>query len=443
MAKKRVGSKTAPEKLTQARCTLLSTKPWYGQMALLVTWQEADSEELKKSVQTMGVCARYNKIYCYWNRDFVDSLTTAEVYGVIMHELEHLVRSHITRQRDMGCDPFIWNIAADMCINGKKNSPKIGYDTSCQPIMPFPDSIVWIEDNWPDNETAEYYYNRLIEENEALKQMMKIGAKLKDILNGDGSGSSGGSLTKEQIKEIKDLYDKASKMDSHDPWQLSDMAASQVRQLVASMAREAQSRAAGKTPGHISELIDELCTPVVDWRQVLRKFFDRHVGNRRFTYARRSRRYGGFGTKGISRHAAAEISVIVDTSGSISQDDLGQFFAEIESMCSCAKIGVLQWDHDFQGYERSYRRNDWKNIEIKGRGGTDMEAPVHWLIKNKLVGNACVMLTDGYCSYAKEQAFPMITCLCEDGSEPNWGMVVHMHKNNFAQEAKSAFHVGS
>jgi predicted metal-dependent peptidase len=136
---------------------------------------------------------------------------------------------------------------------------------------------------------------------------------------------------------------------------------------------------------------------------------------------------------GISHHAAATVCVIIDTSGSIGTKELQQFFAEIDAIASRAKVHVLQWDHAFQGYG-VYRRGDWKRFKVHGRGGTDMAAPVKWLIDNRMVADVQVMLTDGYTGWADKSivGFPFITVITTpegttDG--PKYGCCVRMNAN--------------
>ena len=215
----------------------------------------------------------------------------------------------------------------------------------------------------------------------------------------------------------------------HSIWKNSELSPDVIRQIIHDSTIQAIERSQGKVPGHLSELLKQLSQPVVSWRQVLRQYFGRHLGDRRKTYSRRDRRKDSFGLPGISRHAAARVSCIIDTSGSIGHEELEQFFAEIEAISYRARICILQWDHDFQGFTDRYRRGYWKKIEIKGRGGTDMVAPVEWLEKQGLVGDVCVMLTDGECSYANKKSFPMVTCITtQNGSEPDWGKVIRMDR---------------
>jgi predicted metal-dependent peptidase len=161
--------------------------------------------------------------------------------------------------------------------------------------------------------------------------------------------------------------------------------------------------------------IDELQKPVVRWYDILRRFLGRHCGGRRMTWARRNRRVRKFGFKGVSHRAVAKLSLVVDTSGSISDRLLEQFFAEIEQISHHTEVSVLMWDHGFQGFWPKYRKGDWKKIEIGGRGGTDMAAPIEWLVSQGLVGDAMIMLTDGEVSgYGPEREFPFVNLIGND-----------------------------
>lgn len=214
------------------------------------------------------------------------------------------------------------------------------------------------------------------------------------------------------------------------------MSKDEIRQLIHDAAVHAASRSQGRMPGHLSDLLKQLAEPIVSWRQIMRLYLGRHLGDRRKTYSRRDRRRDLFGLPGISHHAAATASVVVDTSGSISKEDLEQFFAEIDALAYRTRVCILQWDHAFQGFTPRYRRGDWKKIKIHGRGGTDMAAPVEWLLENRLIGDVCVMLTDGYCNYTEPRSFPMLTCITTPGgAEPNWGRVIYLNGKAEKEEA--------
>ena len=429
------------DKLMKARCRLMIKKPWYGHFAMRMVWKPSEMEWLPEEARTMGVrVMSTGDIECIYYPPFVDRLSVEENFAVVQHEIEHVVRLHCLRRQQR--HPQVWNIAADMTINGSKDRPRIGYedvsatDPDKKLIVPMKDSIVWIPKDWPQDQTSEFYYEKLLKGSDKSGKKGKTegpgegrgnapgkGNQDEDGSDGEGGGSggSGGSGN-----NGLDKYGKT--LDDHSIWDQSDIDEDAARQLVKNACDYASGQAQGDTPGHLKDAINALNKPIVRWRELLRMYLGRHLGNSRKTYSRRNRRQDVFGLPGKSHRAAATATVIIDTSGSISKEDLQQFFAEIEAIAYKTKVMVLQWDHAFQGYG-PYRRGSWKNFQINGRGGTDMAAPVVWLKKNKLVNDVQIMLTDGYCNYvpSEEVGFPFVTVITNKaGSKPSYGHSIYL-----------------
>ena len=434
------------DKLMQARCRLMMREPWYGHIAMGMVWRASDMAWIPEQERTMGVRIMSNgQVECIYYPPFVNSLNIKELFAVIQHEIEHIVRVHCIRVGDR--EPQAWNIAADMTVNGPKSKPRIGYNdpSTNEIIIPLKDRIIWIPEDWAKDSTSEAYYSQL-KKRQHIKVCHSCGRQVKSgngkpESNESGSNESGSNESGSKIShdscpicgqsndntyEYGDIKGKA--IDNHSIWNQSDASDDAARQIVRDLVDEATQKCQGQYPGHLQTAIQLLGKPIVRWREMLRHYLGKHVGNRRVTYSRRNRRHDRFGVPGVSHHAAASVNVIIDTSGSIREKELEQFFAEIDSISSRAKTMVLQWDAAFQGYS-PYRRNDWKNFKINGRGGTDMAKPVEWLIANNQIADVQVMLTDGYCNYTdrKNVNFPMITVITNDNTEdPPYGHVVRM-----------------
>lgn len=431
------------DKLMKARCRLMTREPWYGHIAMSMTWIPSQMSWRPEPRRTMGVrIVNSCDIQCLYYPPFVDKLTIKELYAVVQHEIEHIVRCHCVRIGHR--NPEAWNIAVDMTVNGTRKNPRIGYKepSSNKVIVPMEGNIVWIPEDWPHDETGEEYYDRLEKKQKQMGPTCpncgrpQSGAKGKGKGRGkgkpddaSGDGEDGQCPSCGQTGESYSYGGVSGKpMDDHSVWNQSDVSADEARQVIKDVVDQATQKCQGHVPGHLVAAIEALAKPVVRWREILRHYLGRHVGNRRTTYSRRNRRHRRFGIPGVSHHAAATVNVIVDTSGSIGKRELEQFFAEIDAIASRAKVRVLQWDHAFQGYDL-YRRGDWKKFNVHGRGGTDMAAPVEWLVENQLVADVQVMLTDGYCNYADEKPFPMITVITTpEGTTngPGWGHEVRM-----------------
>jgi predicted metal-dependent peptidase len=362
----------------------------------------------------------------------------------------------------------------DMTVNGPRNKPRIGYheSTTAEIIVPFKSDIIWIPEDWAQDGTAEHYYDLLEKKQKQLGPTCpNCGRSHKGQGQQSGSGSGKGKKkdkgqqgeggqgqpqpgqggqpdpnTQGQPQpgsrccpscgqENDGSYNyggvHGKSIDDHSVWNQTDVSQDEARQVVKDMVDQATAKCQGHVPGHLVEAIQQLAKPVVRWRELLRYYLGKHVGNQRKTFSRRNRRHDRFGVPGTSHHAAATVNVIVDTSGSIGSRELEQFFAEIDAIASRAKVNVLLWDHAFQGWA-TYRRGDWKHFKVHGRGGTDMAAPVQWLIDQKLIADVQVMLTDGLCNYHEPCEFPMITVITTpEGTTngPGWGHEVRLRND--------------
>jgi predicted metal-dependent peptidase len=93
----------------------------------------------------------------------------------------------------------------------------------------------------------------------------------------------------------------------------------------------------------------------------------------------------------------------------VSDNLLRRFFAEIDSATDHATLDLLLWDANFQGFYENYKARQWKDrVKLKGRGGTDMRAPVMWLQEKKVRATCYIVLTDGYCNWSEKIATPVI-----------------------------------
>ena len=398
------------DKLINARCRLMINEPFYGHIAMNMVWIPSQMEWITDHDKTMGVrIVNGGEVQCLYYPPFVESLTIEELYAIVQHEIEHILRVHCLRIGNR--DPLAWNIACDMTVNGRREAPRIGFYNQADRTMVIPhkDSIAWIPREWPDDQTAEFYYERIAKATETCANCGR----------GDSSSCKCG-----QYKNIVD----GMPVDDHTTWQQSDVSEDEARQIVKDIADQAVQKSQGRVPGHLSDVLKQLAKPVVRWIELLKHYIGKHVGNKRLTYARRNRRRDEFGQPGVSHHSAADVVVIVDTSRSISKKELQQFFAEIDAISSRSTTHVLQWDCMFQGFAK-YRRGDWKRFKIAGRGGTNMAEPIRWLKSNKKVPDVVIMLTDGETNWAdpSEVRFPFITVITREHSpQPDYGHVVRM-----------------
>lgn len=404
------------ELLMRARCKLLTLNPWYGTMAAMFRWKPFDA------VPTIGVrVVDGGYVDCLYNKEFCNKLTVDEMMAVIQHEIEHIVRLHCVR---VGArDPRKWNHATDFTINGKESNPNIKG-------LPHNDDVkgLYYPEGWDNNMTSEELYDRLQKTRIRYKAPAPGSAMAKRWPKKDENGNpqdiveGPGDATEEIVID--------GEMDDHDVWNGSTVGEDEARQVVKDMVRQA-SQKAGTIPGHLSDAINQLETPVVNWKYELRQYLGRAIGGRRSTWARANRRQPIFGIKGKSNRASVKLTIGVDTSGSVSQKLLDQFFTELEMISQKFKITLVQFDHGYQCHD-TYHRGDWKTLEIKGRGGTSFIKFFEAIEEKQLVGKVNIVLTDGEASWGEERKYPVLWVIMPHGSKehvtPPWGKVVFIEK---------------
>lgn len=383
------------EKLSSARCRLLAVSPFYGQAAMGMRWTASEMPWKPEDERTMGVRVLEDGVVeCLYYPPFVDRLPVVELSAVVQHEIEHVLRLHCVRRGDR--DPRLYNIAADMCVNGPRWRPRIGLpaDQPGEVALPLGGDLIWIPPGWPDDATAEAYYERLRREQEP-----PIGGLL---------------------------------LDDHAVWDQSTASPEEARETARALAIRARDLARGRVPGHLAEVLEGLEASRVSWESVLRRFVQRRLsGGRRRSSIRPSRRRDGFGVPGVTRRAQGSVNVVVDTSASVSRKMLERFFAEIDHISRAARVSVLQWDHAFQGYA-PYRPGDRRTWKIRGRGGTDMAAPFRWLEEHRRLADVQILLTDGFANWPARAAHPLITAIPDQSRQfrifrpPPWGEVIYL-----------------
>jgi predicted metal-dependent peptidase len=111
--------------------------------------------------------------------------------------------------------------------------------------------------------------------------------------------------------------------------------------------------------------------------------------------------------------AVGRILVGIDTSGSIGQEEIGQFLGELLSICNYVQpegIDLVYWDTEVAAHEK-YDRGDYEAImsstKPAGGGGTDPRCVPKYIAAKKLNPECVIMLTDGYVGSWGKWAHPV------------------------------------
>ena len=160
----------------------------------------------------------------------------------------------------------------------------------------------------------------------------------------------------------------------------------------------------GLNPGDLAEHIAAMLQPTIDWRTALRNLLTEYVSTRD-TWSRPDRRTAANGPylAGKEPHGAPPIAFAVDTSGSMSNKELAEVWAEVRE-CADAMlpetIRIIQCDAAIAD-DQTFEPEDLpQELDARGRGGTLFQ-PVFDLLEAEWGENeigCLIYLSDLYCS---------------------------------------------
>ena len=401
------------------------------------------------SIPTMGVSIKDELIY---NPLFVNQLSTKirQLAGVVMHEYLHLVFLHLHRSGIQSVAKhdewlsMIWNLAADAFCNMAvlKNN------------LELPDIVAVIPDVSGDSVSYHRAFdpkylkdNGLKESDLVIHDLSKKGCeevytemfsklprppgkpgacmagveKSQGQGEGDGEGGQGQGNGYEASPGGGDFHDYGNEMSPSDRQEKENEHRKRVMEGIE------MSRSQGRIPLGLERLLKELTEPTQDWRTVLTEFITKGIPYD-VSYRRPSKRSSSIGTympKFMSE--GMKVLIAVDTSGSIGDKCLGEFFSEALGICNSfqeVKMWVICWD--FEAYPPPKQIDndhdvELRRVELKGGGGTSCMAAIEWAKANRdeYPFDAMVMFTDGYCapfpSTVGLEGMNVIWCISPDG----------------------------
>lgn len=391
---------SAREKLITARVGLLLRAPFFGNLATRLTLINAD--DWCPTAATDGRKFYYNSV-------FVNSLPLKQLEFLVGHEVLHAVYDHMGRRGNR--DPKLWNIADDYCVNWDLVEQRVG------------DKIpIALYDQKYKGMSAEEVYDDLYKNADKINIDELMKRLLDEHLDGDsedgegdGSGDKPGNgrprLSEAEKKEIRDEIKEA-------------------------VLAAANASGAGNLPGGVKRMIKDLTDPVMDWRELLQQQIESTIKSD-FTWARPSRRSWHMDAVMPGMKPGEQIDVVIgiDTSGSITDQDLKVFLSEIQGIMEAYneyRITVMGWDTEVHNIATFTSDNleDISTFEPGGGGGTDPHCVWNYLQANDIEPKKLIMFTDfcffGWSPDEVEQYCDTVWIIKGNKSaEPEFGVYAH------------------
>jgi len=269
------------QKISASLVRLCTRSPFFGTLAMFARVQASEH------VPTAGTDGRD----IFINEPFFEALTPAEQDGVLLHEVLHAALLHVSRRG--GRDPWLWNIAADIVVNGMLF--KNGYTLPAGALR----------DPGREQLSVEEVYELI------LREATKFQLDWRDLLEhcpGDCQpGDEEGTLA-EAGQAALEAY-----------WRNAQAQAKVVE----------QSLTHGLTPGGWEREIQSLSAAQLDWRSYLWRYLTHTPTD----FNDFDRRFVGRGLY-LDTLAGESVRVFVgvDTSGSVSDEQLGVFLNEVRGI---------------------------------------------------------------------------------------------------------------
>jgi Uncharacterized protein conserved in bacteria len=373
---------------------LLIKEPFYGLFCMQLP------KVIDEKIDTLCVQRKGLNTEIHINPKFWDSLSDDEQLGVLKHELLHICFNHIF-MFDSFPNHNLFNIAADMEVNSY--------------IDKLPDGAILAKDfGLEPKKGTKYYYE-----------------KLKDKFP-NNSNNSGGKGDKDNGSG-----DMPQTFDNHDweDFKNADNATKQLMQnkvnrLVSETANKVQ-KSRGNIPGEIQDVLDRITIkpPVFNWKQYFRRVLGTIYDIELKTTRRKpSKRFEG--ASGIKHKKKASILVAIDTSASVSNDELKDFFSEIHHVWKTgSKVTICECDTQI-GRIYEYKGNH-DNIKVTGRGGTDFNPPMDYYCQNKHDFSSLIYFTDGECHLPDRRPNNVIWVITPTGYHQEYfGKVIYIPNCN-------------
>ena len=399
----------------------------------------------------------------FFNENFVLEVGESDIEmlaGVLMHEINHVLRDHTARALGPLHTRNIWNCAADIEIN---------QDLLADELKLPADALLHDAFSLPEKEIAETYYNMLMD-----KAHQKTGLSSADgESNGDsrdsnangrgisedsnqpddgngsseensddsensdagsvcsgncGSGATGGD-TSPKLAEAA----KQAGVEGRDQNRLEvavQAAAEAIRNYM-----EAHNNDPGSVPAGLQRWVENLNKPVVDWRQMLRTAVLRATqlapGVGSHTYRRPSRRHPIDSSNNVvfprSVTLRPRVGIVIDTSGSMREENLNAALTEVQGILravACQDVSVFACDTQSYGAQKIIAAD---HVVLTGGGGTDMGEGIYAALEASPPAEVIIVLTDGDTPWPKDRPSVPVVVALVDGERsyvPEWVQTV-------------------
>ena len=413
---------------------------------------------VRRETPGVGTMAVTHDGILLWDPAFVDKESQEVIVFALVHESMHVALKHFDRALTMGIKPeptaedgdaALANWAQDACIN--EQALKAGLKVPSWALTPQQPCPAWFDaPAQPPGLIWEQRYQLL----KAHRPQSRKQRQQQQGMPGQGTGNDkkdggGQGQGKPQTGAgwcgscAAHPVPQESPITKPDPDGRSAADMERMRKATADAVTEHVMKNRGDVPDDLIRWAAEyLAPPVIPWREKLARILRGAVAYKSgavdYTYTKISRRQAGIGF-GVGRpvvpalHAPIpDVAVGIDTSGSMSEQDLADAASEVQGILSAigGSVTVGVCDAAMHGLKKVRDIKEAVGM-LKGGGGTDMTPIFDELEKRKPRAAVTVILTDGHIGNGYPKREPKWTktiwVVVGAGGNPNpcpWGDVI-------------------
>ncbi len=399
----------AEELLEQTIVELIFAEPFYANLIMGMR------REFTVKLPTLGVSVT-DQVNLHINPYFFSAMNLPQRVDVLKHEAHHVINNHFVRFRDIepkvfdNVDKSIFDRIMDM---QKASTTNKAADAAINEYLPnLPRKVKMFDHNGntinvpthikdekgnnipnPDKDAGMPVEADLI-----FVELLK--KKFPNIENRQTMEYYYEFLKEQQEKNGENGAEQYIVLDDHNIWHETDNTEDDITQKVKDAVNKAAEQTAdkdmGKLPGDVIAAIEKLNYVPKDWRGDIQKFSARCSEILiESTRKKRNRRYGIL-YPGNKTFPKLQLVVALDTSGSVGDEELGQFHAEMIRLHNMG-VDLTVIECDTQINNKPYKFDPRKEFKVHGRGGTAFKPVFDFIEKEKLEIDGLIYCTDGGC----------------------------------------------
>ena len=389
------------EKVISARSALMKEHPFFALLLMHLKYVVVPEME---QISTNGICVFFD----LWH---LERYGKKELELLLCHQAMHIISGDMLRPSREAGDEF--HYLCDVRVN--EELKKCGFNTN---------SYVYVR-SMPEAKKKGAFgaprYRRMADSDEYWDKVFDFGETGTVILEAaDADFWLKRPVSKATIKEA---------------WE------SRGKFYAKTLDESFEKNSAGKGRSYTSLLLERKFKlkekRVADWKRILREFVEEQTFD--YSFCPPDKRFGDgefflpdFNEK---EYVVKDVLFMVDTSGSILDEDLDDFYSELKSIAEqfgeCINCSLGFFDSEIKEPQTFESVVELKKIIPYGKGGTSYSCIFEYVAKKRLQPACIIIFTDGECEYPEEKdamGIPVLWIINNGFITPPWGKVVRIIK---------------